>query len=499
MPYSSSDDTSSLASHSSEEIDILPLSYLANYEYKSKCDILQAVTAYHRSIMRGFKIVRSSKSRYSFTCKESNCEFRCRFFFKNGEFRQPAHLVPHSCSSTASAKTNSKSIASEAQVIEWMSKEGRNATISSLIRFCSCIGLNPKYYQAFHAFKKLQEHFFESDIRQYGYLKSYAECLVDASHNVQLEVDEETGQFKRLMVLYWQGRQAFEVFHDRGLQLDGTFLKASTGGTLLLACFKDANNCIQILAIAIVSGENTDNWKCFLEFVKSNITKRPAFIISDREKGLAAAVCDVFDDVSHYFCFRHVMENFNARFKDKNLKKIAWRLARSLNDTEFDAAKQNLCSDKRGQEPWVWLNQIGLSKICLGKSEVSRFGISTSNNVESINSKLRKARNLPILELLIAIETAVTIDRAKRLEDAQRWQSALTLYCQKKIEYNMKQSEAYSLQKYSDNLFCVSKGTGIWNVKIEGNLHTCPCGFYAQYKYPCIHMCKVLLQEEKLY
>ena len=76
------------------------------------------------------------------------------------------------------------------------------------------------------------------------------------------------------------------MYFERGMQCDATFLKNCFGGTLLVSCYKDGNNNIRILAVAIVSTENENNWSQFLGLIKQNIVKFPACIISDREKGL---------------------------------------------------------------------------------------------------------------------------------------------------------------------------------------------------------------------
>ena len=49
----------------------------------------------------------------------------------------------------------------------------------------------------------------------------------------------------------------------------------------------------------------------------------PAFVISDRDKGLINAV-KLFPGVPHFFCFRHLMENFNKRFKNARAKIFAF-------------------------------------------------------------------------------------------------------------------------------------------------------------------------------
>ena len=110
--------------------------------------------------------------------------------------------------------------------------------------------------------------------------------------------------------IYQEGFQCFNQFAGFGLQMDGTFLKTKHKGVLLRACFQDTQKNIMLLASAVVAVENTDNWKWFCNQINDALTVRPAFIMSDRHAGLIAAA-PVFEGVPHYYCMRHVMENFN--------------------------------------------------------------------------------------------------------------------------------------------------------------------------------------------
>ena len=68
-----------------------------------------------------------------------------------------------------------------------------------------------------------------------------------------------------------------------------------------------------------------------------------------------------------------------------------------------------------------WLQDIGLDKLTLLEGHVCCFGILTSNNVESVNSRLLNFRQLPIMELLVNIERMVVTDRQKQLDKCTKW------------------------------------------------------------------------------
>jgi hypothetical protein len=66
-------------------------------------------------------------------------------------------------------------------------------------------------------------------------------------------------------------------------------LKTSYGGTLYVACLKDSQNKIRIIAVGISGTESYSNWFWFLTNLKQFSPIIPNYFIFDREKGLMAA------------------------------------------------------------------------------------------------------------------------------------------------------------------------------------------------------------------
>jgi hypothetical protein len=131
----------------------------------------------------------------------------------------------------------------------------------------------------------------------------------------------EDNTFDKLGIVLREGLQAFRHYAFCGLSVDGTFIKndfictsmltflivpfsaftslihrvttclSRVGGVLLIACFRNGNKELQIVACGIVSIENEENWFWFLDLILKYLATLPAFIISDRDKGL----CDKGD------------------------------------------------------------------------------------------------------------------------------------------------------------------------------------------------------------
>jgi hypothetical protein len=125
----------------------------------------------------------------------------------------------------------------------------------------------------------------------------------------------------------------------------------------------------------------------------------PAFIISDQDKGLLPALAKVFPEIMHFYCFQHLMENFNKTFKCKKLQNLAWKIQFSRIELDFKNSTQEL--KKLNEAAVQWLMNIPVEKWSILYSPIPRFSGYTPNNVESINSARKATRKLLITDLLI--------------------------------------------------------------------------------------------------
>ena len=246
------------------------VSFFNEHSYASKEDIKLRVAMYHEMINREFKLVKSDSRRYSCKCLLRNCGFKIRFKFLKGNFSRPIFFAPHSCSlneSLSTKRVNSVEYLSKWDVVkEWVLCQGRSATPKDLRRFLNSKGKRLSYIQVFRLLKKVKEDIFIDDNAQFMFLEDYINVL--NSKLVVAKLERDGKRFKRLGIIYREGVQSFSCYYQRGLQLDGTFLTNKTKGVLLVACFRDGNNNIRIVGVAVCSCENEENWTWFVDIIK---------------------------------------------------------------------------------------------------------------------------------------------------------------------------------------------------------------------------------------
>lgn len=182
------------------------------------------------------------------------------------------------------------------------------------------------------------------------------------------------------------------------------------------------------------------------------------------------------------------MENFNQKFKDKELQQLAWQLARTMQKSEFDAVSNELMD--RNAMAMNWLLDVGKEKWALLYSAVPRFGTVTSNNVESVNSVLRHIRSLPILDCLMAIERYVGTKWFENCEKGSDW-SLLTKTMNKRMESVVRSAHGAIVLANSPSSMVVRVSDGQrfseFAVRISADSVSCSCGYSKDMLAPCEH------------
>ncbi|XP_010656657.1 uncharacterized protein LOC104880719 [Vitis vinifera] len=210
----------------------------------------------------------------------------------------------------------------------------------------------------------------------------------------------------RFMRVFWAFGASVEGFkHCRPIiQIDGTFLYGKYMGKLLIATSIDGNGHVFPLAFAIVEEESQDSWSWFLIALRHHVTQREGIcLISDRHAGINAAVRNLSvgwspPHAQHRYCLRHVVSNFNDKFKNKVLKELAYRAGCQHQPWKYERYMEEL---KRLDEKSVaWFSKLDTQKWTQAYDLGYRDGWMTTNIAECINGVLKGARMLPITALI---------------------------------------------------------------------------------------------------
>ncbi|RAW38920.1 hypothetical protein PC110_g4861 [Phytophthora cactorum] len=145
-------------------------------------------------------------------------------------------------------------------------------------------------------------------MERYQKLESYL-ALVAKSHSYSHYGFEKTESGVFLRACFFPGAFLLAKRHCKHvIGLDGTHLKGDMNkrGVYLLAASKDYNNRILIFGLALVEKDDTSNWRWFLEHMKAAVASASSdwdpIFVTDRQKGIIAAVTELYPNRGHRFC-----------------------------------------------------------------------------------------------------------------------------------------------------------------------------------------------------
>lgn len=183
------------------------------------------------------------------------------------------------------------------------------------------------------------------------------------------------------------------------ISVDGTFLKNKYLGTLLMACWLDANNHIFPLAFGIVGSETDESWEWFFQKLKSAILYREDLVfVSDRKSSIPKAVLKVFLGAKHGVCIQHLLGNLRTQFKHPSVPMFFNRCARAYKLSDFKREMNKMEQVAPGIR--AYLSDANYEKWARGHFRRRRYNIMTTNISESLNAVLKDARDLPIVPLI---------------------------------------------------------------------------------------------------
>ncbi|XP_071738859.1 uncharacterized protein [Rutidosis leptorrhynchoides] len=337
---------------------------------------------------------------------------------------------------------------------------------------------------------------------QYGELRDYILELrrSNPGSTVKLEVEDcdtpssMTRVFKRIYICLGPLKRGFNAIGRDLLGLDGAFMKEPASGFMLTAVGLDSNNGIYPLAYAIVESECYSSWLWFLELLARDLdlTEMSNFtFISDRQKGLIAAVGKVFPVAEHRFCLRHIQQNMKKYWSGVAYKNHLWACASATTVPQFE---RRMAEFKDFSEP----AHLYLSKIQPAQWARSHFtgrahsDILLNNHCEVLNRWLCEARDKPIITALEYIRTYLMKRIANVRTTISKSKGPLTPAATKMFDNIKKEAMKCDVIWNGDDKYQVN-GHHHDQCVVDMTLRTCSCRKWELTGMPCKHAVAAML------
>ncbi|CAH1427413.1 unnamed protein product [Lactuca virosa] len=219
-------------------------------------------------------------------------------------------------------------------------------------------------------------------------------------------------------------------------------------------------------------------------------------LISDRHGGILKAVNEhgspwLEPRGFHRYCLRHFINNFYDKFRNSELKALAYRAGSQNQIRKFNSIMEEI--GKLNPHARHWLESHPLNRWTLAYDGGRRYGLLTTNLSEIFNSVLKGARFLPITACVqLTFYRMVHYFEVRRPlgSSSQANGDAHTPHVIAKQVALMAKASAHSLRSFNreKGIFelITQRGRNVQVVNLEQK--TCTCGKWEAFKYPCSHV-----------
>nr|KAJ0189897.1 hypothetical protein LSAT_V11C800395070 [Lactuca sativa] len=303
------------------------------------------------------------------------------------------------------------------------------------------------------------------------FMKTY---IVDVKEGSVVEIDFELvgGKklFKRFFICLAACSRGFVSCCRPYIGLDACHLKGKFNGVLVAATGIDGNNSIFPITYCVLKSEKTQSWPWFLNSLKKAIRMPNGLVISsDMQKGLEVAIMNVYPNVEHRECIRHLYSNFKKHFRGDFFNKKLWAATKTYRPTKHDRLLKEI-SDK---------NEYAIAYLNTNHKKIwSRSKFGTTSKCDYITNNISKTFNYWIGKLRYKL-----FDKKRNLVNT--WNDTLVPIAKNHLNDIAKNLGEYEVTRSCDNQAEVKyKGTR-WEVNLDER--KCSCRVWRVQGRPCVH------------
>jgi len=328
-------------------------------------------------------------------------------------------METHSCDPSAHISSVASSASFVARANELRIKTNPNMKPKEIQNLMRAEGQVVTYISSWRGREKVRRQLFIDSAVSFAKINSFCSTIINYGGYSDFCVT--TGnRFEAVFICPAPAIKAFPYFRQV-VVLDAAFLKTEHKGYLMAASTIDANSQLFILAFAIAEIENTENWTWFLDSFKiaMNLNSDDAEItfVSDRQKGLINAVSTVFPFAAHSYCGRHIYGNLKSVCSNIEIEKLFWQALKASTEAEFNEVLNEIGIISPTAEEY--LKQINTANWSSWNFGGKRYGITTNNLSESLNSLFLEAREKDHLYVLLDIYNWSMIKNYERKNQSQ--------------------------------------------------------------------------------
>ncbi|KAK2402824.1 MuDR family transposase [Trifolium repens] len=443
--------------------------------------------------------IKSDKTRFTAKCASEGCPWRIHAAKLPGvpTFTIRTIHESHTCGGISHLGHQQASVQWVASSVEQTLKENPNCKPKEILEEIHRVhGITLSYKQAWRGKERIMAAMRGSFEEGYRLLPQYCAQVKRTNPGSIASVygNPSDNCFQRLFISFQASIYGFLNACRPLLGLDRTYLKSKYLGTLLLATGFDGDGALFPLAVGVVDEESDDNWMWFLSELRNlleiNTENMPRLtILSDRQQGVVDGVEANFPTAFHGFCMRHLSDSFRKEFNNTMLVNLLWEAANCLTIIEFETKVSEI--EEISQDAAYWIRRVPPRLWATAYFEGQRFGHTTANIVEALNSWILEASGLPIIQMVECIRRQLMTWFNERRETSMQWTSILVPSAERSVAEALERARTYQVLRANEAEFEVisHEGTNIVDIRSR----CCLCRGWQLYGLPCAHAVAALL------
>ncbi|XP_071690279.1 uncharacterized protein [Rutidosis leptorrhynchoides] len=439
-----------------------------------------------------YSIEKSEPTRFTTRCKQIKCKWRIHASILQDRitFQVKSLVEPHTCIQSSMSGNKCATQGWVADVITDKLRSDGDVSVAELRRWLvKTYNVEVPYMRVFRGKEQAYTDMYGKWEDSFIHLDDFKEELLNRNPGsvVDIDFDTTTGQkrFLRFFISLAACSNGFLSGCRPYISLDACHLKGKFNGVLAAATGVDGNNSIFPVGYGVLESENTKSWTWFLELLKKAIGVPDGLVISsDMQKGLEVAITQVYPNVEHRECIRHLYSNFKKHFRGDFFSSNLWGAARTYCPSEHDKLLKEIFDAR--ETAITYLNQNHKKIWSRSKfGTISKCDYITNNISEVFNSWIGDLRSQPVLDLLDAIREKFMVRFYNERKLVEKWNGTLVPMAKSYINNISKNLGEYEVLRSSDNRAQVKFKGRQWEVVL--NERTCTCRVWQVKGLPCKH------------
>ncbi|KAI4338596.1 hypothetical protein MLD38_023634 [Melastoma candidum] len=353
-------------------------------------------------------------------------------------------------------------------------------------------GIELNYSQAWRAKEVAREQIQGSYKEAYKLLPSLCERIVETNPgSIARFSTKEDSSFHRIFISFHASISGFQQGCRPLLFLDSCCLNSKYQGVLLAATSADGDDGVFPVAFAVVDVESEENWRWFLEELKSAVsTSQQITFIADFQNGLKKSVAEVFDNCYHSYCLRHLASNLikelRGQFSHEARKFLINDLYAAANAVKLEGFQNAIDNIKNiSVDAYNWLIQSEPEHWANAFFVGARYNHMSSDFGQELYSWVSEEPELPITQVIDVLRGKMMESIYSRRVASNEWATKLTPSKEEKLQVEASAAQTLQVLLSQGNAFEVRGADSSETVDIDH--WDCSCKGWQLSGMPCSH------------